>query len=95
MAWGGLQALKSLKALFVPRSLVLPSPLCANPLRALPWARSILGRVAEVILNGLVFGVPVRCYPKRAVKGGLFGIWRKVILARSLNFVAEFISALC
>lgn len=89
VAWGGLQATQRLRALVVVASKVLPPPLGANSLCALPIAQSILGSVTAVILNGLVFGVPIRCYPKRAIKGGLFGIRRVEVLACSLNFVAR------
>ena len=91
VACGGLQATKCRRALAVAgarASSVLPWPYGANPLRTLPWAQSILGVVGAVILNRLVLGVPVRCFPKRAVKGGLFGIWRMEVLDCTLNFVA-------
>ena len=88
-----MQATKRRRALFVAgarASKVLPWPYGTNPLRAHPWAQSIWipGIVAAVILNRLVLGVPVRCFPKRAVKGGLFGIWRIEVLDCTLNCVA-------
>ena len=57
-------------------SNVLPWPYGADPLRAHPWARSVLGIVTAVVPNRLVLGVPVRCFPKCAVKGDSCGIWR-------------------
>ena len=68
--WGGLQATKRPRALAMVAplaNLVLRSPNGTNRLRALPWAPSILGIVAAVILDRLVLGVPVRRYPQRAV----------------------------
>merc|ERR1719410_747888 len=93
VAWGGLQATKRPGAIWVVgarASNVLPWPYGANPRRAHPWAQSIRipGRVAAVSLNRLVLGMPVRCFPKLAVKGDLFGVWGVEVLVTTLNLVA-------
>ena len=94
VAWGGLQATKRPRAIWVVgarASNVLPWPYGANPRRAHPWAQSIRipGRVAAVSLNRLVLGMPVRCFPKRAVKGDGCVVWRVEVLAWTLEFVAK------
>mmetsp|Transcript_15471 Transcript_15471/g.49675 ORF Transcript_15471/g.49675 Transcript_15471/m.49675 type:complete len:286 (-) Transcript_15471:634-1491(-) len=90
--WGGLQATKRPRALAMVAplaNLVLRSPNGTNRLRALPWAPSILGIVAAVILDRLVLGVPVRRYPQRAVIDDFLRIRRMEVFARSANPVAR------